>query len=104
VRVNVFSAVFRSYQSRFLGQRGRSGPMQGGAHRHLHRFQVETLALTPLAEDHSQQTIYFLGHFPVERLSRFFSCSLNFSSPATGRNGQIASLTSRSRRPSSRKR
>jgi hypothetical protein len=46
--------------------------MQGGAHRHLHRFEVQTLAVTPLAENHLEQTIYFLGHFPVERLGRFF--------------------------------
>jgi len=86
-----------------LAERCRSGPMQGRAQRRLHGFQVEALASAPLAEDHPQPAIYFLRDFPAERFRRFFSW-LDKVGSSTGRKRQIASLTSRSRRPSSRKR
>jgi len=49
--------------------------VQGGAHRHLHRLQVDHSRLTPAAEDDPQQAIYFLTDFLVDRLPRFLSAT-----------------------------
>src|SRR5438094_3953252 len=86
-----------------LAERRRSGPMQGRAHRHLHGVQIQPTRLAALLENNAQELVYFAPHFLADRFGRFFSW-LERAGSSTGRKRQIASLTSRSRRPSSRKR
>jgi hypothetical protein len=66
--------------------------MHGGPECHLHRLQINTASLLPLGEDAAQQTGYFAGDLPLDRLGRFFSSGVSASS--TGRKAQIFSLTS----------
>jgi hypothetical protein len=88
--------------SQQLAQRGRSGPMHGGPHRHLDRFLVESAGLALVLKNKPQQRAYFPFDFLPDRFRRFFSCGVSVSS--TGRARQIFSLTSSSPWLSSRKR
>src|SRR5450759_4756775 len=86
-----------------LGQRCCPGLMHSRAHRHLDGFQIESSRLAPVAEDDTQQLVYFARDFLTDRFSRFFSWADSTDS-CTGRKRQISSLTFRSWPPSSRKR
>src|SRR5208283_2129233 len=86
-----------------FGQGGGSGPMQGRAHRHLDRFQIETARRAASAEDDAQQLVYFAPDFLADRFRRFFSSGV-ISSSGTGRKRHICSLTTTSSRQSSWKR
>ena len=77
-----------------LAERGRARPVQGRAHRHLGRFQIEVTRLAPFLENNPQELIYFARDLLADRFRRFFSGSLKASSSSTGRNWQIFSLTS----------
>ena len=77
-----------------LAQGGSARPVQGGTHGHLNGFQVEAPRPAPLLENDPQELIYFARDLLPDRFRRFFSCPLNSSSPSTGRNWQIFSLTS----------
>jgi len=70
--------------------------MQGRAHRHLHRLQVEPSAPALIAEDYLQQALYFLGDFMMDRIRCFFSVRERFPSSSMGRPWQMASFTSTS--------
>jgi hypothetical protein len=64
----------------FAAHHRRSRPVQGGARDHLHGFQIQTAGLASSGKDHCQQRLYFLHHFPLHGLRRFFSCSAAFPS------------------------
>ena len=75
-------------------QRCGARPVQGRAHGHLRGFQIEAPRLAPILKNDPQEPIYFARDLLPDRLGRFFSCSLDSSSPSSGRNWQIFSLTS----------
>jgi hypothetical protein len=85
-----------SGETQEFGQGGGSGPMQGRAHRHLHRLQVDPPALALITEDHPQQALYFLRDFMMDRIRCFFSARERFPSSSKCRCWQMASLTSTS--------
>lgn len=47
--------------------------MHGGAHRHFDGLQIQASVAPPLAEDHTQQLVYFARDFLADCFSRFFS-------------------------------
>jgi hypothetical protein len=83
-----------------LGQGGGAGMMHGRAHDHLNGFQIHVTGLLHTGENGSQQLFYFARDFLLDRICRFFSCSLS-SGCSRGRNRQIFSFTSRNERLSS---
>jgi hypothetical protein len=83
-----------------LAQGGGSGAVQGGAHRPLGRFQIETPGLPPLLKNHPQELTYRARDLLPDRFRRFFSCAFGLSS-STGRKRQIAVLVSTNWRLSS---
>src|SRR5438876_6247198 len=85
-----------------FAERRRSGPMQGRAHRHLHGVQIQTPRLAALLENNRPGVGLLRAPLPGGSFPPVFFLAREDGS-STGRKRQIASLTSRSRRPSSRK-
>ncbi len=81
-----------------LLQHRRPRPVQGRARGHLHGFQIQPAGLASSGQDDRQQRLYFLRHFPLNGLRRFFSCSAPSVSGGKGRWRQIFSFTSRKAR------
>ncbi|MBV9745469.1 MAG: hypothetical protein JO099_17035 [Acidobacteriia bacterium] len=98
VKTRLPAAVTRHCWFRFgrlvqqMFQHFRAELMARGAGGHLDSFQIELTALVQAREDNLQQRSYFTRRFLLDRLGRFFSCSVSESS--TGRARQIFSLTS----------
>ncbi len=73
-----------------LAQGGGARPVQGRAHRHLRRFQIEASGLAPILENHPQELIYFARDLLPDRFRRFFSRSAQRLFPFHG--AQLANL------------
>jgi hypothetical protein len=81
----------------YLLQQHASQLMHGGADRKLARLQVYLALPLPIAQQPSDQVVYFLGDLLANRVRNFFfSCSSSAGSSTSrrGRCAQIFSLTS----------
>jgi hypothetical protein len=69
LRVSAYRGKLFRYRLGELQQPGesrRTGPMQGGAEGHLHRFQLQAASLFPFGENAAQQCRYFPRNLRVD--------------------------------------
>jgi hypothetical protein len=62
---------------------------------YLYRFQIQVAGFAPTGKDHTQQMVDLEGHFPMDRIRRFFSWGVSggAESSSPGRKRQIFSLS-----------
>ena len=70
---------------------GRTGAVHRSAHQRLDSLQIQLARLAAAAEDHFQQSAYFLSDLALGRFGRSFSWGVRLCS--NGRSWQICSLT-----------